>query len=142
MTEKKTFETYRGLVMAQEVDSNGHMNVQFYTTKYDQAGGQFMALLGVDFNKFKGNNLGFAYVEMNIRYLREVMEDDPIHIITTVEGCSEKVVVIRHEMKNSLTGTTSSDAVAKWLIFDKVKRKAVALPQETKDKILALIKPN
>lgn len=34
-------ETYRGLVMAQEVDSNGHMNVQFYTTKYDMASGQF-----------------------------------------------------------------------------------------------------
>ena len=53
-------ETYRGLVMAQEVDSNNHMNVQFYTTRFDMASGQFLAHLGYDFQEFKAKGNGFC----------------------------------------------------------------------------------
>ncbi len=123
-------ETYRGLVMAQEVDSNGHMNVQFYTTKYDMASGQFLAKLGIDYQEQKRRKLGFAYVEMTIRYMKEVMEDDPIHIETIVRGVSTKVVSIEHYMKHSSTGKLLSTALAKWVVFDQVERKAVVLEDE------------
>ncbi|NET35061.1 MAG: acyl-CoA thioesterase [Cyanothece sp. SIO1E1] len=120
-------ETYRGLVMAQEVDSNGHMNVQFYTTKYDIASGQFMAKLGIDYQEQKRRKLGFVYVEMTIRYIKEVMEDDPIHIESIVRAVSRKVVSVEHQMKHSSTGELLSTALAKWVVFDQVERKAVML---------------
>lgn len=132
-------ETYRGLVMAQEVDSNGHMNVQYYTTRYDMASGQLMAYLGIDFTKMKAAQKGFAYVEMNIRYIREVLEDDPIHIETKVLACSRKVVTIFHTLKNSLTGEVASTAEAKWVVLDKVARRADLLDEEVRQKLEALI---
>ncbi len=132
-------ETYRGLVMAQEVDSNGHMNVQFYTTKYDMASGQFMASLGIDFKERKRQQLGFAYVEMTIRYIKEVMEDDPIHIETVVRGVSSKVVSIEHHMKHSSTGKLLSTALAKWVVFDQVARKAVVLDDAFRNQLAQMI---
>ena len=44
--------------MAQETDSNEHMNVQFYTTRYDMASGQLMAVLGKDFQSMKKEGFG------------------------------------------------------------------------------------
>lgn len=132
-------ETYRGLVMAQEVDSNGHMNVQFYTTKYDMASGQFMAQLGIDFTQMKAQQKGFAYVEMNIRYIKEVLEDDPIHIETKVLACSRKVVTIFHTLKNSLSGEVASTAEAKWVVLDKVARRADLLDDKTREQLEKMI---
>lgn len=132
-------ETYRGLVMAQEVDSNGHMNVQFYTTKFDMASGQFMASLGFDLQEQKRRKLGFVYVELSIRYIKEVMEDNPIHIETMVRSVSNKVVTIEHHMKHSVTEKLLSIAVAKWVVFDQVARKAVVLEDSLRNQISQLI---
>lgn len=128
-------ETYRGFVMAQETDSNGHMNVQFYTQKFDQASGQFLTRLGYSFKDLAGENLGFAYVESTIRYIKEVMEDQPVHICTEIVDLSSKVVTIRHEMYHSLTNEIASDCLMKWVIFDKKTRKAIPLPKQLTDHI-------
>lgn len=125
--------------MAQETDSNEHMNVQFYTTKYDIASAQFMAALGFDFQEQKARQKGFAYVEMNVKYLKEVLEDDPIHILTSVLACGNKVVTIKHEMIHSISKTVVSEAIAKWVVLDKIKRRAEALDEEVKQKIISMI---
>ena len=128
-------ETYRGFVMAQETDSNGHMNVQYYTQKFDQASGQHLTRLGFEFNDLSKDNLGFAYVESTIRYIKEVLEDTAVHIETEVISVGNKVVVVKHEMKNSVHGTLASDCVMKWVIFDKISRKAVLLPESLRDRL-------
>jgi acyl-CoA thioester hydrolase len=125
--------------MAQETDSNEHMNVQFYTTKYDMASGQLMAALGQDFQTMKAQNKGFAYVQMNIRYMKEVLEDDPIHIETKVLGVGNKVVTIQHEMIHSITKKVHSDAIAKWVVFDTKIRKAIQLEEEVKKQLESMI---
>ncbi len=132
-------ETYRGLVMAQETDSNGHMNVQFYTTRYDQATAQFMAQIGIDFHEIKRRNLGFAYVEMTIRYIQEVLEDDPVHITTSVVEVRNKVATLRHQLFLSVCGQLASEAVAKWVTFDKTTRKAVPLDEQVKAAMQQLV---
>lgn len=134
-------ETYRGLVMAQETDSNEHMNVQFYTTRFDMASGQFLAVLGKDFQKMKAEKIGFAYVAMDIRYIKEVLEDDPIHIVTQVLEVGNKVVTIKHEMIHSITKKLHSDAIAKWVLFDMNLRKAIPLDEETKTQLGSMMAP-
>ncbi|NRB46089.1 MAG: acyl-CoA thioesterase [Saprospiraceae bacterium] len=86
-----------------------------------------MAKLGIDYQEQKRRKLGFAYVEMTIRYIKEVMEDDPIHIESIVRAVSRKVVSIEHQMKHSSTDELLSTALAKWVVFDQVERKAVIL---------------
>lgn len=120
-------ETYRGFVLAQETDSNGHMNVQFYTLKFDQATGQHLTRLGFDFVDLHKKNLGFAYVESTIRYIKEVLEDTSLHIESELVSVANKVVTVRHVMKDSVKNTLASDCVMKWVIFDKKTRKAIPI---------------
>lgn len=39
--------TYRGFAYPWQVDHVGHMNVQFYTARFDEASWQFLAALGL-----------------------------------------------------------------------------------------------
>ena len=136
MAKPQIFETYRGMVMAQEIDSNGHMNVQFYSRKFDAATAQFMMLIGHDLKEFKSQELGFAYVELTIKYLRELFEDQAVHIESQVVDCANKVVTIQHTMKHSAEGHVASIAIVKWVIFDKVARKAIPVPESLRSKIM------
>ena len=40
-------ETYRGVVRPHHLDHMGHMNVQWYTAKFDEATWHFFSLLGL-----------------------------------------------------------------------------------------------
>ncbi len=139
MDNPRVFETYRGMVMAQEIDSNGHMNVQFYSRKFDAATAQFMIIVGHDLKQFRSEDLGFAYVELTIKYLRELFEDQAVHIETEVLDCANKVVTIQHTMRNSAEDSVAAIAEVKWVIFDKIARKAIPVPQVLRDEILKLI---
>ena len=122
-------ETYRGYVMADEIDSNGHMNVQFYTKKFDMASGQLLARLGFDFQDDIDQNTGFAYVESTIKYIKEVMRDSPIHIISEIVSVGNKVVTVKHKLQHSIDQTLHSECIMKWVLFDKSIRKSIALPE-------------
>jgi len=132
-------ETYRGYVMADETDSNGHMNVQYYTKKFDMASGQFLARVGFAYKELMEQNLGFAYVESTIKYKREVFEEDAIHVNSGIVSISGKVITIKHEMVNSITDVMNSECIMKWVIFDKKIRKAVAIPSALYEKLAKLI---
>jgi acyl-CoA thioesterase FadM len=40
-------ETYRGVVYPWHIDHVGHMNIQFYTARFDEATWQFLSRLGL-----------------------------------------------------------------------------------------------
>lgn len=43
-------ETYRGVVYPNQLDHMGHMNVQWYTSKFDEATWHFFSHLGITNN--------------------------------------------------------------------------------------------
>lgn len=124
--------------MAHEVDSNAHMNVQYYTTRFDQANGQLLAKMGFDLQAQKLSNIGFAFVEMNVKYKHEVLEDDPIHIISKVDDIGNKVVTTSHQMLNSSTNQLCAEGLTKWLLFDLEKRKAIPIPETLREKLISI----
>ena len=126
--------TYKGLVMANETDSNQHMNVQFYTRKYDEATGVMLTHLGT-LQSLKERNWGMAYVESNIRYLREVVEDEALHIESSFESVAGKVITIKHEMYNTGKNELATIALFKLVVFDLKLCNAVEFPEEIKAKI-------
>ena len=133
-------ETYRGYVMTDEIDSNGHMNVQFYTKKFDLASGQLLARIGYDFQDDMHENTGFAYVESTIKYLKEVMEDSPIHVISEIYEVGNKVVTVKHSLIHSVKNTVHSECHMKWVLFDKQIRKSIVLPESLSIALKASIK--
>lgn len=127
--------TYKGAVMTWECDSNRHMNVMYYINKFENAGRNFDIALGTK----EGDtdpNLGVVVLEQNIKYLKEVFEDDLIHIKSGLLNIGNKAITIEHEMYN----TRSKELVAHMKLvivrFDKVTRKSLPFPPERRVELL------
>jgi len=132
---KKKVLTYKGAVATWECDSNGHMNVMYYINKYELAGRNFFIEAGITKQFMKDHNLGIAVVEQVVKYQKEVFEDDILYIESTVEELSNKVMTFFHVLKDGATHEISGSMIAKTVLFDKTKRKAIPVPEAIKDKL-------
>ena len=61
-------KTFQGTIYPWNCDHMGHMNVQFYVAKFDEATWNLVAQLGLTSNYFRQNNKGMVALEQNIKY--------------------------------------------------------------------------
>ena len=74
-------DIHRSIVLPEWVDWNGHMNVAFYVTAFDQASGAFMRNIGLGRRYVDGKH-GMTFVlETHVTYDREMRERraDAVH---------------------------------------------------------------
>ena len=75
-------DTHRSTVLPEWVDWNGHMNVAFYVTAFDQASGAFMRNMGLG-RRYVDGKLGMTFVlETHVTYDREMREGAPMRFTT------------------------------------------------------------
>ena len=79
------FETYRGVIYPWMIDHVGHMNVQFYTARFDEATWQFLAQLGLTPTFLKRNHRSAVAVDQRTQYKRELVAGSLVHITTELE---------------------------------------------------------
>src|SRR5215470_19172542 len=84
--------TYRGTVYPWHCDHMGHMNVMWYTGKFDEATWQLFALLGLAPSWLRANARGMAAVEQRTAYQRELAAGDTVFVRSTVLEVREKVL--------------------------------------------------
>ncbi len=132
-------ETYRGVVYPNQLDHMDHMNVQWYTAKFDEGTWHLFAAFGITSTYIRENNRGMAALEQTTKYKAEVMVGDLLIIKSEVLEVKDKTIRFIHIMYNSETGeeVASSELVAAHL--DRNKRKACSLPEHIRDKCAALI---
>ncbi|MBI2318422.1 MAG: thioesterase family protein [Betaproteobacteria bacterium] len=126
----KEVETYRGVVYPWQIDHMGHMNVQFYTARFDEATWHLNASIGLTPAYFKANRRGMAAVEQRTRYLRELHAGALIRITSELVELKGKMARFIHRMYDDETGdeVASSELVA--LFIDTGTRRAVPFPEE------------
>ncbi|MDM0114000.1 acyl-CoA thioesterase [Variovorax sp. J22R133] len=127
--------TYRGTVYPWQCDHMGHMNVMWYTGKFDEAGWQFFGSLGLTPAWLKEAGRGMAAVEQLTQYRRELHAGDLVSIHSELIDVKAKVLRIRHEMRR---GDQADDVVAvstlTAVFMDASARKACAFPQAMADR--------
>lgn len=133
----KKFLTYKGAVMTWECDSNGHMNVMYYMNKFENAGRNLSLEMGV--SKLMSEEIGFVVLEQNIKYIKEVFEDDLLYMESSLVSFSNKAFTMRHEMYNGLTKELVSTMDVVGVLFDKINRKAIAIPADSIDHMNKMI---
>lgn len=123
--------TYRGIVYPWQCDHMGHMNVMWYTGKFDEATWNLFASIGITPTYIRESNNGVAGVQQNIAYKKELAAGDLIFIRSTILEVRPKVVRFHHEMindeKNEVAATSELTAVHLSL----VTRKTCPFPTET-----------
>ena len=97
-------DTHRSTVLPEWVDWNGHMNVAFYVTAFDQASGAFMRNMGLG-RRYVDGKLGMTFVlEAHITYDREMREGAPMRFTTQLLERDAKKVHLYQEMFHAEQG--------------------------------------
>lgn len=131
--------TYKGAAMTWECDSNRHMNVMYYINKFELAGRSFNLEMGTADMVADNLNMGIVVLEQQIRYLKEVFEDDWLHIESSLMDIGNKAFTVFHEMYRTRTKEKVSTMKAVVVLFDKVNRKALPFPNDLKKELLPFI---
>ena len=129
--------TYRGTVYPWHCDHMGHMNVMWYSGKFDEASWQWLSMVGLTQSYFREHRSGMAAVEQTITYMRELYAGDVVSIRSRVE-MTEKSIRMMHEMIHDETGYTVAVSVIVGVYLDATLRKAQPLPARLRERFSAL----
>lgn len=131
--------TFRGTVYPWQCDHMGHMNVMWYTGRFDEASWQLLSVVGMTATRLRETRTGIAASEQHVRYLRELHAGDPITVRSSIIEVGEKTLRLFHEMTNDeqdrLVATSTIIAVH----FDCTIRKARCLSPDIREKALRMI---
>src|SRR5215831_18962583 len=121
--------TYRGVVYPWHCDQMGHMNVMWYTGKFDEGTWHLFNLIGCTPSYMTQNNRGMVAVEQHLTYKRELLSGNLIHVRSGLLEVREKSVRIIHEMINSETNELAATSTLIGIHLDTILRKATLFPE-------------
>ncbi len=123
-------ETYRGVVYPWQMDHMDHMNVQFYTARFDEATWHLFAELGITPRYLKENRRGMAAVEQRTLYKQELRAGALIRITSELLEMKPKGIRFLHRMYNTESGDEAASTELFALHIDTETRKAVPFPED------------
>jgi acyl-CoA thioester hydrolase len=123
-------ETYRGVVYPWQMDHMDHMNVQFYTARFDEATWHFFAELGITTGYLMENRRGMAAVEQRTLYKQELHGGALIRITSELLEMKAKGIRFLHRMYNTENGEEVASSEIFGVHIDTDTRKAVPFPED------------
>ena len=125
-----TIETYRGVVYPWQMDHMDHMNVQFYTARFDEATWHFFAALGMTPGYFDGTRRGMAAVEQHTLYKKELHAGALIRITSELIEMKPKAIRFLHRMYDTVSGEEVAASELVGVHIDTDTRKSVPFPED------------
>jgi acyl-CoA thioester hydrolase len=136
---RKWFEMHRTVVMPAHCDRYGHMNVRHYAAFFDDAGWHMFACAGVSLSNLNARGLGSVVATMTIDFHHEIT----LGQLAMIRGAFTRVGTKSFEYAlelyeaDSMTRCATQRTVE--VCFDTAKRKSVALPDDVRAKLLAML---
>jgi acyl-CoA thioester hydrolase len=134
--------TYRGAVYPWQCDHMGHMNVQWYVEKFDEACWHLLAQLGLSGARLRREGLAMAAVEQRLEYKRELHAGDAVTIRSRVLDVTDKSIRMRHELRLDETSQVAATTEIVAVHLDAATRKARSLPDDVRTHALTMIRDN
>jgi len=123
-------ETYRGVVRPSQLDHMDHMNVQYYTAKFDEATWHWFSAVGLTNGYFNAENRGMAAVLQVTNYKAEARAGDLLICKTEMLEVKNKTIRFIHHMQNSETGILIATSELTAVHLDREVRKACPFPDD------------
>jgi acyl-CoA thioester hydrolase len=92
------FDRFRGEVLPEWIDYNGHMNLAYYTVLFDQATDLLFDELGLGLDYRRDRKLGTFVAETHNLYERELLVGSRVRVATQLIASDAKRMHIGHEM--------------------------------------------
>lgn len=132
-------ETYRGVVYPNQIDHMDHMNVQWYTAKFDEATWHLFSSVGITNKYIHDKQRGMAALEQITKYESEVIAGDLLVIKSKILEVKDKTIRFLHIMFNAETGRQVASSELLGVHLDRVKRRSCLLPDHIKAKCEELV---
>ena len=117
--------TWRGRVLAEWIDYNGHMTEHRYLQCFGGATDALLVRLGVDPQYLAGHR-SFYTVETHLQHLGEGRVDDALSVTTQVLEATDKKLHIHHRLVRSADGTVLATAEQMLLHVDTAAGRSIA----------------
>jgi len=106
----------------------GHMNVQWYASKFDEATWHLFSKIGITSDYIRKTGKGMAAVEQNIKYKSEAVSGDLLVIKSRVTEIKDKVIKFKHVMYNAETNRELAICELTGVHIDRKKRTSCLFP--------------
>jgi acyl-CoA thioester hydrolase len=130
--------TYRGMVYPWQCDHMGHMNVMWYTGKFDEACWQLLSMLGLNPTRFAQDGTGLAAVEQHTQYKRELRAGQAVTIQSALLEVKDKSIHMLHKMIDDASGEVAATTVVVGVHIDATLRKAISIPEDVRERALRM----
>lgn len=134
--------TYRGIIYPWQCNHMGHMNVMWYSGKFDEACGQLLSMLGLHPHRFSQDGTGMAAVEQHIQYKRELHAGDAVTIQSAVLEVKNKSIHMLHKMIHDASGEVAATTVIVGAHIHAAIRKAIILPEDVRQRAMLMKSTN
>ena len=92
------FDHYRGAVLPEWIDYNGHMNLAYYTVLFDYATDLLFDAFGLGLDYREKTQHGTFVAETHNRYERELLVGARVRVTTQLLAVDDKRLHLAHEM--------------------------------------------
>jgi len=131
--------TYRGLVYPWHCDHMGHMNVMWYTSKFDEAAWSFLSQLGITSAYLREQDRRMAAVELNFTYRQELFAGELVTIASAMVGVGGRSLRFSHTMYKEGSSEPVAICTGVGVHLDARTRAACPLPHDIAQRAHRLI---
>lgn len=122
-------ETYRGTVFRWEVDSNDHLTVAYYFSRFADAGLGLLEAIGLGPSTMRRERRACVTVDCYVRYHRELRVGDIMHVTSGVVDVTPDGLLLGHKLLDSETGAICTTVEQRVVHVEMESRKPVPLDQ-------------
>src|SRR5580692_1934404 len=124
------FDRYRGEVLPEWIDINGHMNLAYYTVLFDYATDLMFDVLDLGRRYRIATDHGTFVTETHNRYERELLAGDKVRVTIQILVADDKRLHLAHEMFRLDNGERAATQELLFLHVDLNKRRVTPFPPE------------
>jgi acyl-CoA thioester hydrolase len=125
VTVPAPFDRYRGKVLPEWIDLNGHMNLAYYTVLFDYATDLLFETIGIGREYKDASGHGTFVVETHNLYERELLVGEQVRVVTQILGADDKRTHLAHEMYSLADGRRAATQELMFLSIDLGLRRVV-----------------
>jgi len=131
------FDQYRGEVLQEWIDINGHMNLAYYTVLFDYATDVLFEAIGIGRTYKRATSHGTFVVETHNLYERELLVGERVHVVSQILGADGKRLHLAHEMFRLTDRQRSATQELMFLSIDLARRRVVPFLGEAQQRVAA-----
>ena len=131
-------DLYRGTVLPEWVDYNGHMSEWAYLTAFGWASDVLFRYIGID-EAYRAAGHSLYTVETHVNYLRECSLGDPLRVTTQLLGLDEKRLHLFHAMYHGASGEPLATTEQMLLHVDTAAGRATPILPEVYEALAAIM---